>query len=240
MKTFLSKLSFFFYRIGESIWNLFRRIIRLIKHFSQLTQIGKGTEYYKGASYFTKLNFWFLEWVLLGLDLLGLPDWYESFADLFKYKTRRLSEEELKLGQSIFGRSINWERVRIDEKSYIGPKQQRFIYVSFYTINSYGPMPLETLVHELVHVWQYQKFGVVYIPRALYAQRTEEGYNYGGATALRNPSAKARGMQHFNFEQQGDIIMDYFLISQQKRPKWGSGTSLDLDIYKIYATEVFE
>ena len=41
------------------------------------------------------------------------------------------------------------------------------------------------LIHELTHVWQFEKMGSVYIPYALIAQQSKMGYNYGGVSELK-------------------------------------------------------
>ncbi|MFQ5790713.1 MAG: hypothetical protein ACE5JI_09585 [Acidobacteriota bacterium] len=75
------------------------------------------------------------------------------------------------------------------------------------------------IVHELTHVWQYQKFGWVYLLRAVAAQvRLGAGaYRYSEADDL---EAKGRDLQSqrdsgrrfgdFNPEQQGDIARDFY------------------------------
>ncbi|MEZ4980965.1 MAG: hypothetical protein R2769_05130 [Saprospiraceae bacterium] len=57
-------------------------------------------------------------------------------------------------------------------------------------INSYGSIQNDVLVHEMVHVWQYFEKGLVYIPRALWAQKTNEGYNYGEKKHLKGHSIR--------------------------------------------------
>ena len=59
------------------------------------------------------------------------------------------------------------------------------------------------LVHEVTHVSQYQKYGIVYIIKALRAQR-HGGYNYK-ETWLQT------ALNDFNFEQQADIAKQYYL-----------------------------
>ncbi|HSO26533.1 MAG TPA: hypothetical protein VLS48_00570 [Anaerolineales bacterium] len=65
------------------------------------------------------------------------------------------------------------------------------------------------LMHELTHVWQYQQTGVTYLFKAFSAQM-RGGYAYGGAEKLRAARAEGKDLWHFNFEQQGDIVRDYY------------------------------
>jgi hypothetical protein len=161
-----------------------------------------------------------MERVLLLADALFLPEILTTFHRLFKWNSRRLNARERALARSVFGDIIDIQRVRMDERSYIGCRQGRFAYVSFNLINSWGPLTDAHFIHELVHVWQFQQFGSVYIPRALWAQRTKEGYDYGGYEAVRMAAEQGRGLDLFNFEQQGDLIADYFCLKNNLKPRW--------------------
>jgi hypothetical protein len=130
--------------------------------------------------------FWWLESLYLMLDILALPELYETLTDWVKWNSRPLRPDEIALLQPIFGSTIDYDRVRIDERAVLGPPQWRICYVSFYTINAWGSMTPALLIHEMVHVWQFQQLGSVYIPRALRAQRSTAGYNYGGAPQVVN------------------------------------------------------
>ncbi|NJK83689.1 MAG: hypothetical protein HC912_07610 [Saprospiraceae bacterium] len=171
-----------------------------------------------------------LEWTFVVLDVLLITRMYDWLGHRLKSSSRRLTDWEYGLAQSVFGKSIDLHRVRIDERAYLGSKQYGICYVSFNTINSWGEMSDSLLVHELVHVWQYQHFGAVYIPRALWAQRTKEGYNYGGVKALSAAIAQGKPFWAFNYEQQGDIVADYYRILMGLPPYWGNGQFNDLPI----------
>lgn len=159
---------------------------------------------------------WWQDFIFWLLDLLFVFDLYEVLSNSLATKTRALHPEEGALLEEIFGLSIPYSLIRIDEYARLGPPQYRFCYVSFYTINSWGPMPPDLLVHEAMHIWQYQQQGAAYIPRALAAQRTAEGYDYGGIKPLqRFPS-----LHYFNYEQQADIIADAYRHQTGKPLRW--------------------
>ncbi|AOY81028.1 calcium-binding protein [Moorena producens JHB] len=101
-------------------------------------------------------------------------------------------------------------------------------------------------MHELTHVWQYEKQGLTYMTDALTAQNSKEGYNYNGYASGNNPSGyedEAKELQRrkdlglalnsFNLEQQAEIIEDYFLIRE-------SNDKLDKIYLPIYAHFVQE
>lgn len=189
-----------------------------------------------------KRQYFFLWWVLdtslLLLEMFGLAEWYELGNFLVKRNTRPLTEAERALAFTIFGSELVYRRIRIDEKAYLGPKKYRFCYVSFFTINSWGKMRDDIFIHELVHIWQYQQYGASYIPRALMAQRTPEGYNYGGVNRLRATLNKQGNLLDFNFEQQADIVADYYRLNRNGRVRWGRAEASDLHYYTYFIRQI--
>lgn len=179
---------------------------------------------------------WFMLFGVYMLELFCIPEIYESISSLVKFKTRPLTDEEIELGLSVFGESINFDLIRMDESAYIVSKPKHICYVSFHTINNWGTISPSILIHELMHVWQYERMGAMYIPRALKAQKTEMGYNYGGVAALRQ--YQDIGLSAFNLEQQADIVADFFRIKKGLKPRWGNGQTADLPIYKTYIKQV--
>lgn len=160
--------------------------------------------------------------------------------DFAKFNTRPLTAAEIALAKTVYGDSIRYKRVRVDEFALIGPRQARICYVSFYIVNSWQGMSKSTLIHELMHVWQYEQMGAVYMPRAIRAQFSEMGYNYGGVEALKAHSLKGLDVRSFNLEQQADIVEDYYRISKGRSPCWGGGTKKDLWLYRKVLKPVLE
>ncbi|NJB86133.1 hypothetical protein GGR26_001901 [Lewinella marina] len=157
------------------------------------------------------------------LDLLFVFDLYEAVSNRLTPGLRRLSPRERILLQPIFGDSVPYDLIRIDERAQLGPRQYRFLYVSFHTINSWGPISEPTLVHEVVHVWQYVHHGALYIPRALAAQRTAAGYDYGGLPGLR----AAESLLSFNYEQMADVIEDAYRLANGYPAQWLGGRTAE-------------
>jgi len=170
-----------------------------------------------------------LDVLFAGLDLVGVFDLYEACTSGFFPNTRPLTAAEYRLLEPIFGNSVPYDLIRIDERAYAGPSWANFYYVSFHTINGWRPMNAPTLVHEVVHIWQYTHRGAAYIPRALYAQTTKMGYNYGGLEPLR----LSRELEAFNYEQQADIIEDAFRLANGYQAQWvrGRGAEVLPDFY---------
>lgn len=234
---FFPKLFAIFLRIVDyfrlfpwRIYRLFKYILRGFWSLRVFYTIGVG--YVLRNKPVHKFTYWSCEVMICFLELLGVPEIYETLSDFSKPKTRPLHDWEIKMAKEVFGNGINYKRVRVDEGAYIGPKQQHFCYVSFYIINSWGKMSNSTLIHEMVHIWQYENMGAVYIPRALWAQTTNEGYDYGGLKKLKLFLKHEKTLFDFNLEQQGDIVADYFKIKKGYPPQWGEATPFDLNIYE--------
>ncbi len=139
---------------------------------------------------------------------------------LAKPNCRRLTAAEIQMAEQVFGQSIDYQKVRLDARARIACRKHGLAYVGFHSINSWGELSPPILIHELMHVWQFQHLGAVYIPRALFAQTTRAGYDYGGVENLRRALAEGRSLLDFNYEQQADIVADFFCLKMGWRPRW--------------------
>lgn len=169
----------------------------------------------------------FLAWVgrLVGksIDLLGIGELADFLHMGYKFNTRPLSKIEIQEAKKVFGDSISYWNIRLDEWSLLAHIGQWFgerrskghfsgmAITIFNTIHftrrlktAPGSNDMAWLIHELTHVAQIQHVGCQIIGEALHAQSTE-GYHYGGAGAL-----SGRNFKDFNREQQGDIARDYY------------------------------
>ncbi len=196
------------------------RIIRVLKHPFNLKEQG--------------ILQWLLEWPLLVLDLSGLFDLYEILCTWCKWHTKPLTQRQRELAKRVFGSSMNLDAVRIDYRARIGTRRGKMAYVSFATINCFESMRDPHLIHELVHIWQYERVGAVYIVRAILAQLSEKGYDYGGKIGLL--ANKDRGLEGFNYEQQGDIAADFYKRLLGLHLQW-SVNAIDPEFFKVYIDE---
>ena len=165
-----------------------------------------------------------LDCCFAALDLTGFFDLYEGLTNALFPSTRPLTPGELLVLRPVFKDSVPYDLIRVDERAYLGPSWARFFYVSFHTINAWGRMSDPTLVHEVVHVWQYTHRGAAYIPRALYAQTTPAGYNYGGLEELERHNR----LEDFNYEQQADIIEDFYRLTHGYPAQWVPGRGAEV------------
>lgn len=229
----------------KSIGHRFMRFIRLLP--TRLWRFGyhifrgftfqlSRKEYWKDeaskSSRASVVLLWFAELFVLFLEIFGVGELYETITDFVKTKTRPLHDWEIKMAKTVYGNSIDYQLVRIDETAWAGPKQFHFCYVSFNLINCWKKMANHILIHELMHIWQYQKMGAIYMVRALIAQHTHMGYNYGGVEEICKKLANGEQISDFNFEQQADVVADCFLLQNGFSPQWGAASLNDLSAYQ--------
>lgn len=169
------------------------------------------------------------------MDIVAMPEVYEIIFSLLKLKTRSLTIQEKALAKSIFGDSIQYDLVKVDTGARFGTKKIALAYVSFNTINYLRNIDKAIFIHELMHIWQFQQFGSIYIARAIKAQRSKEGYDYGGIANLYQIMLKGGSLLDFNFEQQADIIEDYYRIKENPT----ASAPLNLSVYAYFAKEVY-
>jgi hypothetical protein len=231
MSRLSNKIKFVYYRLIFALKELPTRIKRLIIHLIWILPYDFDFVQHDIVGSFAEWVFGFPFYIM---DIIFLPEIYEITMELFKWNTRFLTHREKELAISVFGNSIMPDLVRIDNRSISGPKQGRFAYVSFQTINCYGHMSDRILIHELVHVWQFLQFGSYYIPKAILAQRSKEGYNYYRTAGLMNMKLRNGRLYNFNFEQQGDIVMDYFNMKQVA----DNQTVLESEVYEYFMEDI--
>ncbi|MBN1204258.1 MAG: DUF4157 domain-containing protein [Myxococcaceae bacterium] len=124
---------------------------------------------------------------------------------------RPLSEAELQMARKVFAEGLNYSPIRIEKMgSFIELINGSRAYTTGNSIqlpgkaHAYPGQYSSIIIHELVHVWQYQHGGWGYAPNALWSQLFGDGYNFAKALRQGKPWAK------MNPEQQGQMIQDAF------------------------------
>jgi hypothetical protein len=164
---------------------------------------------------------WGVRLLCKSADLLCLGEMLNAAGMLLKHNSRPLRPAEMGEARRVFGSSLDYSRVRLDEWSlvahvgnwvYEGRTGRRGGHMALTLCNTIhfsrriqpNPADMAWLIHELTHVAQYQYAGSQFIPEALLAQ-ARAGYDYGGPAAL-----GGRDFASFNREQQGEIALDYY------------------------------
>lgn len=125
--------------------------------------------------------------------------------------TRPLLDTEEALLRKVFGAGLKYPPVRLTRMSTIvaainGSRAftlRNTLHLPARNYNAMAQYP-SLLVHEMVHVWQYQHDGLSYAPNALWAQVAGDGYDF--AKALR----QGKPWRKMNPEQQAQMIQEAF------------------------------
>ncbi|MBK6563640.1 MAG: hypothetical protein IPN49_04135 [Saprospiraceae bacterium] len=172
---------------------------------------------------------WIFDFVFYSIDVLGIPFWHENIFIVFKSGVRGLNPEEIEEAKAVFGNVLNYPLILIDDKSRLGIGNSAVAYVTFFMINYRNTISMPVFIHELVHIWQYQQYGSVYISKAIKAQKSKEGYDYGGAEHLYAAMMKGKSIKSFNFEQQAEILEDYY-----RKIKGKNISPMEKGVYSYY------
>ncbi len=152
---------------------------------------------------------------------------------------RPLNAAEMKEARKVFGVSIDLKRVRIAVASIPADIILAFNggrpFTTMYVINfkSGSSISMQTLIHELTHVWQAKMRGPIYAVDALHAQFTL------GANAYRvtdqDLKSKNGDFSAFNPEQQATIVDRYW------SGKFASRVDTNpVELLEPYARQVFK
>ena len=207
------------------------RAVRLVRHVLSPMK----DPYLKGLKKQHKMGLlvvlYIAEIPLLFFDLIGLPEVFALFQSLFKKSSRSLYDHEIKLAQTIFGDEFYLTKARIDEQSRVGTHGGKYAFVSYYYINCQGRLNLPILIHELVHILQFEQIGSPYAIRNMMAHIFPPTYNYGGLERILSIVDHPDDVHLLNYEQRADIFSDYCLLLMNRSPEWGSATQADLQSY---------
>ncbi len=150
-------------------------------------------------------------------DLLHGPRILQLVWHLLTGVSRLTQEETDAAGQVLGPGAVRYAAVRVAEGRVlrlIFKRNGDRAFTLFHTINlpasgHHSRGNLDLLVHEMVHVYQFEQVGTVYIWQALRAQKTN-GYSYGGWEQLAKDRQKGWRFNCYNREQQGQIAQDYY------------------------------
>ena len=158
-----------------------------------------------------------MEWIFKILDTLRIPRLLEIVLHLLA-RISALTEQEKNAGASVLGAgAISYHKTRVAQGrilSLVFKFNGNRAFTAFHTINlpqtgRHTRSHLDITVHELTHVFQYERVGSVYIWQALRAQQTN-GYDYGGWQQLVKDREKGMHFRDYNREQQGKMAEDYY------------------------------
>ncbi len=158
---------------------------------------------------------------------------------------RKLTDDERKMLEKVFGNSLNYEQMRVKEgdagilsagdagKRAITLKDNIYMKQNFKDLDAAGQKAfLQTLVHEATHSWQFQNGGEAYMRKALEAQMTARlesgragGWNDSAAYDFGKAIREGKPWQQLNPEQQAKLIEHAFEQGYFDKP----GTQIHID-----------
>jgi hypothetical protein len=176
-------------------------------------------------------------------------------------RVRTLYAWEIAEASKVYGSSLNYSRVRIHENDprpdsldQASRKLRRMKSLPLgghnaMTIGNHCFFPIELpvalpepgfarastvgwLMHELGHVWQFQRWGWAYLFRAIWVQMTKKAAAYELPDLAGLKQMRAGGITFFDFsvEQQGDLFRNcYLTLSDQGE---------ESEAYQVYSTYV--
>ena len=196
------------------IRDLPKRSGRLVGAFASLPVTGKrgrfGSWMYRLASY--------------SFDLIGGPEIAQFFMHLVTV-TRPLNAEEIGAAAAVLGeRAIRYHDIRVAHGGVLDlvfRLNKNRAFATWHTIN----VPIDTqenlpmMVHELTHVYQFERVGSIYIGQGLWVQRKmgRDAYRYGGPDGLKSDFSAGKRYCHYNREQQGQIAQDFCALMRSER-----------------------
>lgn len=130
--------------------------------------------------------------------------------DYLTCDTRSMTEDEKKLGRSVFGDTIQYARVTIADDLGVGDRPWTEP-VQYLSVLHLGPQAFANsdrykalLVHELTHVWQGQNgiFTFAYVANSGWHQL------FSGSAAYKYTPGK--NWSEYNVEQQAHIVEDWY------------------------------
>ena len=158
-------------------------------------------------------------------DLFGGPEIGEFLIHLTS-KTTPLTGDEIGVISAILGpQAMRYGDVRVVEGGLfelIFRLNGNLGFATWHSINlprtgRHTRQNRGIVVHELTHVYQYERVGSRYLGEAVYMliKTKRDCYNYGGSQGLLGACAIGQHYRHYNREQQAMITQDYYIRSEK-------------------------
>ena len=174
----------------------------------------------------------------------------ESLQSDTNEKPRELTQGEKDVAERVFGDMIDLGEVRVGDKNWLAQVLHSNQLAMTICNTIYGmEIPDDTLIHELVHVWQYDKEHIDLASAALPHIRvligirtTEELYDYSVDDI---EDKDRRTFRDYGFEQQAAIVQDAYLVTEEEHPPqrnkdYKSGDPLPKELYERFMQDFRE
>jgi hypothetical protein len=145
------------------------------------------------------------------------PVFEETVTQLTEFENARaLSKSEVELATPIFGKSIDYSRVRIVTSGFL---EYRTVANSIRVGKNFNVADRDMakkFIHEMTHVWQYQHGGTAYMSVALQTQVSASRKKGNAIFAYDYKIQQGQTFFDFTPEQQAFMVANYFLMLRDK------------------------
>ncbi len=131
----------------------------------------------------------------------------------------KLNDNEISLLKSVFGDSIDYSKVKVYSGGIWSYKSTRTVGNNIYFEPQYEfeknrnlTYIKSILIHEFTHIWQYQNFGWKYAFGSMFDQLVSFLFSGERIGAYQYELKENKKLTDYGFEQQAQIIQDYWLI----------------------------
>lgn len=210
-------------RLAQTVWQGLKAVFLIWPALFAATQTGQVRPWLGQTA--AQLGGWLHRLLTQLFDLLGGPEIFQFIMHLITRTTPLTGEEIADISAVLGPNALRYEDIRVAEGGlfdYIFKLNGNLAFATWHTVN----MPREghhtranraILVHELTHVYQYERVGTRYLGEAIYMliKTKRDCYNYGAAAGLQQACASGHTYRDFNREQQAQITQDYFTLRQR-------------------------
>ncbi len=168
---------------------------------------------------------WLHQFVTQIFDLGGGPEIGEFLLHLFARSTPLTGAEIGMIAEVLGSDAMRFGDVRVVEGGIfdlIFKMNGNLAFATWRSINlprtgCHTRQNLPIVVHELTHVYQYERVGTRYLGEAIYMliKTKRDCYNYGGQSGLSGAGQSGKCYRDFNREQQAKITQDYYDLRTQ-------------------------
>lgn len=155
-------------------------------------------------------------------DLVSGPELIQLLMRPLAHATP-LSEEEVASVSEVLGpHALRFREVRVLESglfNYVFRFNGNLAFAAWRTVclpvsGHHTRADRSILVHELTHVYQYERVGTRYLGEAIYMlmKTQRDCYNYGGPAGLAAAARSGVRYRDFNREQQAMIAQDFYIL----------------------------
>ena len=172
-------------------------------------------------------------------DVMGGPEIAQFLMHLITNTTPLTKDEIAMITQVLGPQSLRFSEIRIAEGGLfdlIFKVNGNLAFATWHTIclprtGNHTRANLPILVHELTHVYQYERVGSRYLGEAIYVlvKTKRDCYSYGKTAGLTAAIANGKRYCDYNREQQAMITQDYFALTQHEA---------DVSVYEPFIAQV--